>query len=205
MEALTKDQSEKLLTWNEQRDALLSAISVLRSEEEKLTNVNKALAFSNLDIETRMNEIRGRIEELKTKEVEFLSVTSKEVAFLESRKTILESEITNLSKMIEALKPQKAGLEADMISALANLNAIRGEALLLDKVVDKVTAVSEENSRKITAIVSELATSLESMVSVNKKNVDETNIVIEKLPAMLMELQKRGLIKSRQAIIKSID
>ena len=35
------------------------------------------------------------------------------------------------------------------------------------------------------------------IVSVNKKNVAETNIVIDKLPKMIMEAQKHGLIKNK--------
>lgn len=198
----TKEQKEQLKTWSEQRDELLLEISNLRTEGEKLQTVNKELANSNTDIETRMNVIQGRIEELKIKESELPGVISKEIAFLESKKTTLESEITSLGKAIETLVPQKASLENDIQLALATFEAIKGEALMLDKVVDRVTQVSKENSDKIDLLVSNLATSLEEIVTVNKKNVLETNVVIEKLPTMLMELQKRGLIKNRQAIIK---
>ena len=89
-----------------------------------------------------------------------------------------------------------------MKKALTTFEAIKGESLLLNKVVDKVTVVSKTNSDKIDLLVSNLAKSLEEIIKVNKKNVFETNVVIEKLPVILMELQKHGLIKNRQSIIK---
>jgi len=204
-EEFTKEQKAKLVTWAEQRDELLSEISILRAAEEKLRATNKELASSNSDIEARMNEIRGRIEELKIKENELPAVISKEVAFLESKKSTLEAEITVLGKLLEVLKPQKGALEADIEKALAIFEVIKGETLLLDKVVDRVTMVSKGNSDKIELLVSNLATSLEEIIAVNKKNVSETNLVIQKLPVMMMELQKAGLLKSREALIKIKD
>ena len=89
------------------------------------------------------------------------------------------------------MKPQKISLEKDISFALSTLETIKGEALLLDKVVDRVTVVSKENTDKINLLVSNLATSLEKIIEVNTKNVTETNVVIEKLPVILLELQKK--------------
>lgn len=199
---MTAEQKEKLLTWSGQRDTLLLEISNLRTAEEKLRVTNKDLANSNTDIIAQMNKVQGRIEELKAKEVDLPQVLSKEVAYLESKKSTLESEITLLIKLVEALTTQKTSLEADVSFALSAFDVVKGETLLLDKVVDRVTQVSQANTAKIDLLVSNLATSLEEIVEVNRKNVFETNVVIEKLPAMLMEAQKHGLIKNRQGIIK---
>jgi len=202
-EEFTKEQTNSLKTWAEQRDAILLEISTLKTAEEKLRIINKELAGSSTEIVNRMNEIRGRIEELKIKEGELPAVISKEVALLESKKTTLESEITVLGKLIAVLTPQKWGLENDIEKALSTFEVIKGETLLLDKVVDQVTSVSKGNTDKINLLVSNLAKSLEEIIEVNRKNVFETNVVIDKLPVMLMEAQKRGLIKPRQAIIKN--
>ena len=194
---MTAEQKKSLVTWAEERDSILAEIAILKIEKENLQKVNKDLANSNTDIETRMIEIRGRIEELKIKEAELPLVISKEVAFLQSKKSTLESEITSLSKIVEILTTQKTSLEADVSFALSNFEVIKGETFLLDKVVDKVTTVSQDNTTKINSLVSDLATSLEEIIEVNRKNVFETNVVIEKLPAMIMEAQKHGLIKNK--------
>ena len=200
---ITPEQKEQLKTWAGQRDILLSEISSLRTVKDKLEDESRSLASSNTDIETRMTVIQGRIEELKIKEAELPLLISKEVAHLESQKSSLESVIENLAKIVPILTEQKESLEKDVTFALSTFNIVKDEALLLDKVVDRVTQVSAANTKKIDDLVVGLSNSLEEIVEVNKKNVFETNVVIEKLPAMLMELQKHGLIKHRQAIIKN--
>ena len=202
-EDFTAEQKAQLKTWAEQRDEFLLEISNLQVAKEKLQVDNKALAEANADIEKRMNVILGRIKELSIKESGLPFIISKEIAALQSQKTVLESEVVLINKIIETLKPQKISLEKDISFALSTLETIKGEALLLDKVVDRVTVVSKENTDKINLLVSNLATSLEKIIEVNTKNVTETNVVIEKLPVILLELQKRGLIKPRQSIIKS--
>jgi chromosome segregation ATPase len=193
----TSEQKEQLKTWSGQRDAILIEISNLRTEQEHLRAANIDFAKSNTDTVNEMNKIKGRIEELKIKENELTLSISKEVALLESKKTTLESEITNLSKLIEVLRTQKISLESDVCNSLSTLNVVKDEALLLDKVVDRVTQVSKSNTEKIDSLVINLAKSLEEIIAVNRKNVFETNVVIEKLPAMLVEAQKHGLIKHK--------
>lgn len=194
---MTLEQKENLKTWAEQRDSILSEISVLKMESEKLQKINKDLANSITDVESRMNEIRGRIEELKIKENELPLVISKEVVFLQSKKSTLEAEINSLLKIVEILTSQKTSLEADVSFALNAFDVVKGETFLLDKIVDKVTTVSQDNTNKINTLVNDLAVSLEEIIEVNRKNVFETNIVIEKVPAMIMEAQKHGLIKNK--------
>ena len=196
-EKLTKEQKTNLKVWAVQRDELLKEVQNLKISEEKLQKRNIELANSNTDIEDRMNVIKGRIEELKVRESEIPTVISTEIALLETKKTTLESEITLLDKVIRVLVPQKSSLEADVTKALATLNVVKGETLLLDRVVDRVTKVSKNNTDKINLLVSDLDKSLKEIIAVNKKNVFETNIVIEKLPKMIMEAQKHGLIKNK--------
>ena len=194
---LTTEQQEQLKTWAGQRDSLLSEISILRMENEKLRLANEAAAASYSTIIANMSEVKGRIEELKAKEIELPLVISKEVASLQSQKSTLEAEVLALEKLAEVLTSKKTSLEADVSFALSTFDAVKDEALMLDKVVDRVTTVSQDNANKIDLLVNNLAKSLEEIIEVNRKNVFETNVVIEKLPAMLMEAQKHGLIKHK--------
>ena len=194
---MTHEQKEKLKTWAEKRDELLQEIAVLQLSYEKLKKSNKELANSSSDIEERMFEIRGRIKELLTKEIELVPLTIKKIANLETKKTVLETEVTNLIKMIEVLTSQKASLESDVSLSLDNFEILKDGAIVLDKVVDHVTVVSKNNAEKIDLLVANLGTSLEELVDVNKKNVFETNIVIDKVPKMIMECQKHGLINKK--------
>ena len=149
-----------------------------------------------------MNTVLGRIEELLKKEAELPALITREIATLQSKKSGLESQIPPLEKIVEILTSQKTSLTVDVAFVLNTFEAINGQSLLLEKVVDKVTVISKTNTDKINSLVSDLAKSLEEIITVNKKNVLETNVVIEKLPAMMMELQKAGLLKTRETLIK---
>jgi len=197
MEEITPEQKAYLATFAGRRDAALLEISNLQIAKEKLEKENKEIAISYSDTEARLNKVLGRIEELTKKEAELPLLIARDIVSLESRKTCLATEVTSLTKMIDVLTVQKASLEKDVSSALEVFNTVKSETLLLDKVVDHVTKVSLDNARDINMIVTDLKKSLEEIVAVNKKNVFETNVVIEKLPAMLVEAQKHGLIKNK--------
>jgi predicted nucleic acid-binding Zn-ribbon protein len=194
---ITPEQKAYLATFAGRRDAALLEISNLQIAKEKLEKENKEIAISYSDTEARMNKVLGRIEELTKKEAELPLLIARDIVSLESRKTCLATEVTSLTKMIDVLTVQKASLEKDVSSALTTFNTVKDETLLLDRVVDHVTKVSVDNARDINMIVADLKKSLEEIIAVNKKNVFETNVVIEKLPAMLVEAQKHGLIKNK--------
>ena len=202
MDEFTKEQKDQLKTWAEQRDAVLLEISNARTIEERLQITNRELAESSTNIVAQMNTVLGRIEELLKKEAELPALITREIATLQSKKSGLESQIPPLEKIVEILTSQKTSLQVDVASVLNTFEAINGQSLLLEKVVDKVTVISKTNTDKINSLVSDLAKSLEEIITVNKKNVLETNVVIEKLPAMMMELQKAGLLKTRETLIK---
>jgi len=194
---ITPEQKDQLNTWAGQRDAILLEISNLELEQEKIKTENINLTSSSTDIHDRMKVIQGRIDELEKQEAKLPLLISKEVANLESKKTLLESEVTNLGKIITILVDQKASLEEDVSFALSAFDTVKDEALLLHKIVGHVTEVSGENIKKIDDLVIGLSKSLEEIIEVNRKNVFETNIVIDKVPAMIMEAQKHGLIKNK--------
>jgi len=202
MDEFTKEQKDQLKTWAEQRDAVLLEISNARTIEERLQITNRELAESSTNIVAQMNTVLGRIEELLKKEAELPALITREIATLQSKKSGLESQIPPLEKIVEILTSQKTSLTVDVAFVLNTFEAINGQSLLLEKVVDKVTVISKTNTDKINSLVSDLAKSLEEIITVNKKNVLETNVVIEKLPAMMMELQKAGLLKTRETLIK---
>ena len=194
---ITPEQKAQLQTWAGQRDAALLEISGLRTEQAELQKANNEIANSYTKTETEMLAIRGRIEELKIKEAELPLLISREIASLQSEKSSLETEVRSLSELIEVLTEQKSSIEEDIGMSLAVLSTLKEESTSLEKIVDHVTKVSEHNITRIDAIVANLGKSLEEIIEVNKKNVFETNLVIDKVPKMLVELQKHGLVKNK--------
>ena len=197
MNEITPEQKEQLKTWAGQRDALLLEISSLRTVKEGLEKTNKELAISNTDITTEINKMLGRIEELKKKEAELVTLQSKELSVIQVNKNTLESDIEKLSKMIIALAVQKRDLERDISFLTDTFQKVEGKVSELDKVVDHVTRVSSENEEVFNTLMANLKKTLGELIDVNTKNVFETNVVIEKLPQMLVEVRKQGLMRNK--------
>lgn len=194
---ITTEQKMQLATWAEQRDSILLEISNLRTEKEKLESINKELAESNSDIEIRMNEIVGRIDELLKKEIDLIPLRLKEVSDLESRKTCLESEITSLDNLIKRLQPQKDNLEVSIAFLTDTFKSINDRVGLLDKVIGHVTQISDKNIIVIENFVSSLKKEIQVLIDLNKVNVDKTNFVISELPKVFLEVQRKSLIREK--------
>lgn len=194
---ITPEQKEQLSTWADQRDALLFEISGLRTEKEKLEAKNIDLASSYTKINDEMNQVTGRIAELEKKEKELADLKSKEVTSLESEKSRLNSEIINFKNIISILVEQKKSIEHDVVVLTEVFNKVNDRVSDLDKIVDHVTRVSSDNKHEIDELTINLKKTINELIDVNTKNVFETNVVIDKLPKMLVEAQRKGLIRHK--------
>ena len=193
----TPEQKEQLKTWAGQRDALLLEVSNLRTEKEKLETQMNNLSGAKSLVERETNLLLGRLEELVKKERESSALISTEIHNKLLTKTKLESEVTNLEKQVSLLAPKKETLKNDLLILTKTFESMSQRVGVLDKVVDHVTRVSEGNANEIERLVSTLKASLKDLVDVNQKNVTATNQVLDKLPAMLVELQKHRLVRSK--------
>ena len=101
---ISPEQNAQLASWAAQRDAMLTEISVLKSEQDGLTKTNKELTASNTDLEQRALIIEGRLQELDKKEKEWEGVVSAEIADLTAQKTGLQSDTANLRGEIVVLQ-----------------------------------------------------------------------------------------------------
>jgi len=194
---ITPEQKEQLNTWASQRDAILLEISGLTTLRDTIQDKNKQLSESNSDIIEQSVFVSGRIEELKKKESELPLLISKEIASLSSEKTLLESQVTELKNSIIPLVEKKESLEKDIDFSIKTFEAVKTDTLSLEKIVDHVKKVSEQNKFIVEDLVETIKKSSQEVVDLNQKNVSETNMVLEKLPAMLVELQKTKLIRNK--------
>lgn len=194
---MNPEQNEQLKTWAGQRDALLLEISNLRIEKERLEKANVEVANSNTDIISQVNKITGRIEELNKKEAELVTLQSKEISSLQIEKVGLESDVSNLWKIINLLSQQKETIQKDISSLTDTFVRVNNQVFDLDKIVDHVTRISTDNVTVFESLMSNLKKTLGELIDVNTKNVFETNVVIEKLPQMLVEVRKQHLMRNK--------
>ena len=190
---ITREQKEQLKTWAEQRDVLLSEISILRDEKLILQKTNKEIANSSLDIADRIKISEGRIFEMNKKEVEYESVMNTELAQRIMDKAVLENQIPELQKQVDGLESQKKSL-IESIEIMQSVNSgFAAKNIELEKQIGGVIYLNEKNANAVNTLMENLKVSTKELIDINKKNVEETNIVLDKLPRMLVELQKHGL------------
>ena len=193
MEEITREQKAQLKTWAGQRDVLLSEISILRDEKQKLENSIKEIADSHTRVIADMQVIEGRIFELNEKEAEYESVMDIGLAQKIMDKTVLENQIPELEKQVGLLESQKKSL-IESIEVMQSVNSgFAAKNIELEKQIGGVIYLNEKNANAVNTLMENLKVSTKELIDINKKNVEETNIVLDKLPRMFVELQKHGL------------
>lgn len=195
---ITKEQQEQLSSWASQRDLLLSEISSLRDTERKLHQRNEELSSSSSEIINKMNQAKGRIEELKIKEAELPELTRKDVSTLKVIKSGLETEILFFKENIKELKDKKDLLEKSISFLTDTFNSLHERVGVLDKVVGHVTEISSKNDKSIQNLVVEIKKGLTEVVEKNKQSVKEMSTVTAELPKVFLEVQRKSL--ERQVI-----
>lgn len=145
----TAEQNSQLLTWVDQRDALLSELAVLRDEKQVLLGENTQLRSENSLLIQSINENKGRIAEIEANEEERGRLISIDLVNLNSNKTKLEVTVSYLQNEVEVLHEKKINLKEDIKHLKEIHNDIFDKTSVLNKVVDHVVRVSQENLQNI--------------------------------------------------------
>lgn len=195
MEPLTQEQTIQIKSWVDERDSILNDIAIKRDINAKLTANNVALAESNTDLSDRINASKVRLEEVLKKEEEVINRMSPELAASITFKAEIDSKIEVLEKDIKNLTSQKDLLIETINNYKDIYERVFERAEVLDKVVDHVTSVSTKNSREIEILLEGVKTSTQSIIDINKKNVEQSNYVISEMPKIFFALQREAPIK----------
>lgn len=195
MEEITPEQKAQLNSWADQRDSILGVISALKTEKESLVKTNTELGESNAEIQFSIAKGIGRIEEIQKQEEILGTKISKEVADLITEKTVLHTEIEAKKSEIISLNKEKEVILETMKVFIENNQKVFSQTGVLEEIVDKVTTVSKANIFEVENFMTNLKNSIQGLIDVNSKNIDQTNIVIEKLPRLFFEMRKPEVIK----------
>lgn len=197
MQDLTPEQKEQLETWAGQRDSLLSEISNLITQKEILIKKNKDISDSSSEIETRMNQNIGRIEELSKKEKEITDMITIDSAKRLNDKTKLESEIANYTKLVNTKKEEYDFVSKSLNDIKDTFKVLSQRVGVLDQVVDTVTRISSKNIEDVNTFFGSFKENIESL---NKtvsdiseksiKNSDDVNSIVSDTKEVLSDIKK---------------
>lgn len=195
--ALTPEQNKQLGAWAAKRDAILKVIADKTVEADGLIKSNKDLAASNTEISNRIQQGIGRLEEIGKQEQERSGLISKDVAALETKKSVLQTEESALLATIDSLKDKKEGLHADIEAAVKTLEAVFARTGEIEKSLGEAVALSSANSREIVNVLVQAKEQLREVIELGNKNVEQTNHVIQQVPKIVVDLH-RDIIERRR-------
>jgi len=194
---ISTSRSANLKTWAEQRDAAL--LEAARAAEELRAiqaKVSEAAAASD-DLQRQIALATGRLAEIAAREEAALASVSRDVAALASEKSALDVAVS-------AAKSELGSVRDEIVRTLEN---IEGMAEFRDATFSKISnmASSAESvahavrvgTDAVEALVARLGKSVGALVeSVDRRNA-ETAQLVDKVPAMLLDMKRQKLTRTR--------
>lgn len=190
MNNFTPAQLKVIQTWTEQRDSLHRDIGVASTELETLTKATTEKGLALADLHQSIAEARGRIAELDALETRMRGSLATDVAELEARKSRLQDECVMIGDRV------KAGAEqyAIFVTATANLQSahdtMKDQSAIVSRVVGEVIQTSQVHTSEMKVIMDNIKTVSDSVIDKGNENLKQTNIVLEKMPKFIFDMQK---------------
>lgn len=201
---LTPEQKEMLTTWVGQRDSLLKEISELRIQQESLVVSNKNLSESNTEIANKIQQSIGRLEELKKKEEERISLIDINISENLKKKSLLEVEISKLLSEISFLKDNKENLFNDIKNITSTHELIFNQTGNISRIINETVILNSENTRQIKNILVDAGNELEKITKFAEKNVEVTNKAILEIPKIIVDIHRDVIERRKISKHKSI-
>lgn len=190
MNGFTPAQVKALQTWTEQRDALLRDLGVYSAELETTKAADTAAGLALADKHRQIAEAEGRLSVLDRLEETKKNSVSIEVAELEARKSRLETECAAQEGEMNASKREQ-GVVLGSTTALIAANKMMGDqAQIVKSVVSDLIETSKLALSDTKGIMADIKTISDQVIEKSTANIGQTNIILEKLPKYVFELQR---------------
>lgn len=190
MNGFTPAQVKAIAGWTEQRDALLRDIGLLSPELEAKQKASIEAGQNLAALHVQIGEAKGRLSEIQALEERHKTSVSIEVSELEARKSRLEAECIAQEDELNASKREQ-GIVISATAALAHGNdTMKDQATIVEKVVGQVIETSKNAISDIKTKTDEVRAVALEVIDKGNENVKQTNIVLEKMPKFIFNLQR---------------
>lgn len=196
----TPAQLNAIRTWTEERDALRNEIGTLSTERDSLAQSNRESAEALTDLNLRIAEARGRIAELDAIEERHRVSVATDVAELEARKSRLEGECAAKEAELRTLDIRKGEKVATIETLVVVHDKMSDQAKIVDEVVGQVIEVSKNAVSDMKTDMAEVKTVVLEVIAKGNENVKQANIVLEKMPKFIFDMQKPIPIRRRYPV-----
>lgn len=190
MNNFTPPQQQQLQTWAEHRDSILLEIRNYSIELEERQKSSKEAGLALADLHNQIAEARGRLAELDALEERYRNSVATDVAELEARKSRLTAECLakeNEMKLHDARRDEKLA-NIETLSTVHDKMA--DQATIVDQVVGQVIEKSTGHLSLMKEKMDEVSHIATSVIEKANANLEQTNIVLEKMPKFIFDMQK---------------
>lgn len=190
MNNLTPAQVKVIQTWTEERDSLLREIGVYSTQLGDLKKATKEEGLALADLHKSISEARGRIAELTALEDRHKNSLNSEIVELQIRKSKLEEECVLKEVEIKNASEKYNGVSSATAVLLNAHNAIADQIKMIEVITGNIIQTSKNLIFESTTAVSGIADVTTRVIEKGNANVAQTNIILEKLPKYIFELEK---------------
>lgn len=186
----TPAQVKAIETWTAQRDQLHRDIAVASTELEEKQKLGTQAGIDLAALHHSISEARGRIAELDALEERMRTSTSNEIAELEVRKARLEGECAVLEAK-NASAGERYVIVTGTTEALEAANeVIKDKGAIIESVLGQIIDTSAAHALTAKESIAEMKAVSDTVIDRANENLDQTKIVIEKMPKMIFDMQR---------------
>lgn len=190
MNNLTPAQLKVIQTWTEQRDSLHRDIGVASIELEALTKSVTEKGQARADLDQGIAEARGRIAELDALETRMRTSIPSDIAELEVRKSRLQGECSILDERLKSGAEKYEIITGAIVQLESAHQTMRDQAAVVNSVVGEIIRTSQVHTSDMKVMMDSIKTVSDSVIDRGNENVKQTNIVLEKMPRFIFDMQK---------------
>ncbi len=190
MNGFTPAQVQAIKGWTEQRDALLRDIGLLSPELEAKQKATVEAGQNLAALHVQIGEAEGRLSVLIALEDRHRTSVAIDVSELDARKSRLEAECKAKEDESKAWDARQVGHISAIDALVLAHDKMSDQATIVDQVVGRVIETSKNAVSEMKTTMGEIRTVATEVIEKGNANIAQTNIVLEKLPRYVFELQR---------------
>ena len=157
---MNPEQEKQILSWTEQRDNLLSEISVLQNTKNTITNSIRELNQSHSEVIGQIQYKKGQLDSLTEEEKKQIKLTLIELVELKKQTTIQQRIVDEKKREVESLNIQKKDIESSLSILIPVYNTVTNQVTALNETIENVVRINNENIQEVNVIITDLKNAL---------------------------------------------
>ena len=146
---MNPEQEKQILSWTEQRDNLLSEISVLQNTKNTITNSIRELNQSHSEVIGQIQYKKGQLDSLTEEEKKQIKLTLIELVELKKQTTIQQRIVDEKKREVESLNIQKKDIESSLSILIPVYNTVTNQVTALNETIENVVRINNENIQEV--------------------------------------------------------